>query len=745
MKKSMLYDNERAALKYQVSALKNGEEMPESDIASMLRTAYLLLNSSAPEDYNLSLSAICHVAEMKDKSNRIKELLNECIVKSRVFLYRDMLNKSDGTPLPELSMYSDFAKDFYTSSASGTVFTKDQKKIIDTFREHPRVIVSAPTSFGKTRIIEELLLEHDYDNGVLIFPTVALLSEQYSKLKKSELGKKYTIAKSSRSNPSKKKNILILTPERLISFLDDNPDFRPDFFTMDEIYKSDVASDDERFKVFTYCLYRLARLCNKFYLIGPFFTNFSSGFCKRFDAKFLKFESEIVQKDFYTKEDLLAGKLAGSPIRVIQDESKTLARALNTLSDDRSLIYRYRKGAAESTALKLAQQKETKDVYNSELIGYISDTVSPDWGLIDCLKKGVAFHHGGIPRHIQEAIIQSFEDGYVEQIVCTTSLTEGVNTSAKSVFLVDSCLGIRGRKLKPFERKNIEGRSGRFNAHFTGNVIYMDDIPPDEDNDYKINLEYWESEDISSESLIQIEREDLKDKDRQEKEALLDKLAEYSIPELLIKKNRYISIEGQIALISKLRNTEAFQACFFSGTIPTNESLNAILALTYEHLFSDNDKKTKMYTEKQLIALTKYYIGNRPNIPALMYHPIISRSQNINTRVRDTFTFTSHYLEFAWPRYLKAFGNIYNMVAVEFNEPEINMEYLMMLLEYGTDKAHEAVLKDSGVPNDIIKKIGYLFSECETFEMLRGRAAEVDDRLRNSLSSFEYALLKDYL
>lgn len=743
----MLYDNERAIVIYQVSALKNGALLAEDDLATLLKSSYLLLNSTDSDDYNICLSAICHAAEVEPKTLRISMLLNECIIKSRVFLYREMLANANGKNeiAPELDLFASFARDFYSSEVSDTVFTRDQKTILDEYRKHPRIIVSAPTSFGKTKIIEEILLEHDYMNIVLIFPTVALLSEQYNKLKKSPLGKRYTISKSSRTNASKGKNILVLTPERLISFLDDNHGFTIDFFAMDEIYKTDVDSEDDRFRVFTYCLYRLSKMSKRFYLIGPFFTDFSKGFCDRFDAKFLKFNSEIVQKDFFNKTDLISGRFSGSPIRVIQNENKTLTRSLEAIKDKRSLVYRYRKDSAERTAQFIATSKPQSEHYDQALIDYIAETVSPKWSLIDCLKKGVAFHHGGIPRHIQEAIVQSFEKGEIEQIVCTTSLTEGVNTSAKSVFLLDNYLGMKTRPLKPFERKNIEGRSGRFRTHFTGNVVYLDDIGEDNDDDYKIDLEYWEGDSITPESLMQVEHSDLKETDKSKKRDLLNELSDLRISETLIKMNRYIDIQGQVSLIKYLRENIETIDCCFSGPIPDNDTLGKILSFTYQFLFNESDKHSKRWTEKQIIAITRYWVGKRPTIPALVHYDILSSSQDINTRIRNTFTFTSHFLEFAWPKYIKAFSNIYNYVALESGNSEINLEYLLMRLEYGTDELHEVILKDAGIPNDIIKKVGHLFVGCESFDEAHLKLPSIDQQLMNLLSNFEYSLITDYI
>ena len=52
--------------------------------------SFLLRNSSDDTDYNLGLSVICHVGDKKVEDSLIQQLLVDCIVQSRVYLYADM-------------------------------------------------------------------------------------------------------------------------------------------------------------------------------------------------------------------------------------------------------------------------------------------------------------------------------------------------------------------------------------------------------------------------------------------------------------------------------------------------------------------------------------------------------------------------------------------------------------------------------------------------------------------------------
>ncbi|EFU6801408.1 hypothetical protein HT169_004727, partial [Salmonella enterica] len=123
------------------------------------------------------------------------------------------------------------------------------------------------------------------------------------------------------------------------------------------------------------------------------------------------------------------------------------------------------------------------------------NNISKSWSLVQCLKKGVAFHHGAMPRHIQDLLIDEFnknnEEG-VKYLFCTTSLTEGVNSTAKNVVLYDLKIG-DGNQIKSLDRRNIEGRAGRFMQHFLGRVFYFDHVDRDINEDTNVEIEFVDS------------------------------------------------------------------------------------------------------------------------------------------------------------------------------------------------------------------------------------------------------------
>lgn len=131
---------------------------------------------------------------------------------------------------------------------------KYQKQILELFKPNQlnRYFLSASTSFGKTHIVFEIIKQMDYDNVVLIFPTIALLSENLERLTSDESYKffveKYSIHTLSEVENIDDKNLFIYTPERYLSFVEKREnEIEFNFAFIDEVYKidNDYIIDEE--------------------------------------------------------------------------------------------------------------------------------------------------------------------------------------------------------------------------------------------------------------------------------------------------------------------------------------------------------------------------------------------------------------------------------------------------------------------------------------------------------------------
>lgn len=733
----------REDLQTKLEKLRQKIIFDNKSLEDLLIDVYRFLDSKENEDYNLCLAIICHICDIAPNDSMIQQLLHDCIIKSRIFLYDNLLQQRLRNFSPTISFQDNIATAAYTSNQTSTILTKPQMEVFKLFQEHKRLAISAPTSFGKTRIIREIIAHNNYQNIAIILPTVSLLSEQYQEIRSNLEG--YIISKSSKVKiETNKKYILILTPERMNVFLEENSDFKINFFVMDEIYKTDYKLDDDRFRVFADILYKLAKTEADFYLIGPYINDFSSNFRRKFNVKFKLFNLEIVQKDFYI--GIGSHRIGNTNIKVIADKFKSLLRILSSETiDGKFLIYRGTKQLVEDTAKKLIETWPVMS-HNEEFVSYLSENISPNWDLIACLKRGVAFHHGAMPRHIQDLIVDEFNNGRVKYLFCTTSLTEGVNTSAKNVIVYDQKIG--KNILKGLDKKNIEGRAGRFMKHFVGRVFHLDNIIEQTENNI-VEIEYFDKENPSDETLIQIDSNDLIQTNLNKKELLKKRIQELDIPYELIKGNKFVNVNGQIQLIQLLRGENMLTLYAYSGNIPNNQTLEKILSIIFDNLFSDHDKGGDYKNDigkKILMDLTRYYVYHTPTFGQLLSSVTVQKSRRKeNARIRYTFNLISKYFEFVWPRYLKAFERIYNFVATQKGYAAINLDMVIAILEYGTKDTHEILLKDAGIPSEIIKKISDYFKDCKTFDDIQKKTKNISNELENKLDNIEYRIFKKYV
>jgi hypothetical protein len=144
-----------------------------------------------------------------------------------------------------------YESSLYTDESSK--LHKFQMDILNLFEKgkQNRFFLSASTSFGKTHLVYEVIKKIQYKNIVLIFPSIALLTENLSKIKEGKIifpidYKIHTLSEI--DNEYGENNIFIFTPERFLSFLDKN--IHPptlDFIFVDEVYKIDngYIIDDE--------------------------------------------------------------------------------------------------------------------------------------------------------------------------------------------------------------------------------------------------------------------------------------------------------------------------------------------------------------------------------------------------------------------------------------------------------------------------------------------------------------------
>lgn len=123
---------------------------------------------------------------------------------------------------------------------------------------------------------------------------------------------------------------------------------------------------------------------------------------------------------------------------------------------------------------------------------YIADTVHPDYGLVEAVRKGITYHHGKLPAHVRPVIEQIIRDGDIKVIISTTSLLQGVNLPVQNIIIRNPKLYTRhydgAVQLSKYDFANLRGRAGRLLKDFIGRTFILDESSFTDEEDPQLDL-----------------------------------------------------------------------------------------------------------------------------------------------------------------------------------------------------------------------------------------------------------------
>lgn len=105
-----------------------------------------------------------------------------------------------------------------------------------------------------------------------------------------------------------------------------------------------------------------------------------------------------------------------------------------------------------------------------------AEWLGDDHPILKCLKLGVAIHHGALPTAFRKEVERLLRDGVLKVTISSPTLAQGLNLSA-TVVIIHS-LHRSGEPIETSEFKNVVGRAGRAYVDVEGLVLYpiFDDI-----------------------------------------------------------------------------------------------------------------------------------------------------------------------------------------------------------------------------------------------------------------------------
>ena len=599
-----------------------------------------------------------------------------------------------------------------------------QKELSELVLSKKNVIVSAPTSFGKSLLIEEIVASGIYKNIVIIQPTLALLDETRIKLKQYSDHYKI-IVRTSQEASQEKGNIFLLTAERVLEY-PNMPEI--ELLIIDEFYKLSKQREDNRANILNIAFLRLMKNPNcRFYLLGPNIDNISSGFREKFDAVFLKTDYSMVYTETEDRYENVKKKRGGK----VSDED--IFSVLDN-AEDQSLVFCSSPSTARKLAFAYCEHLEKNGVYKNAdvpLIEWIHENLSVEWSLAHCLANEIGVHDGSMPKHITASTINYFNNRKIRVLFCTNTIIEGVNTSAKNVIYYDNKIGTRD--VDYFDYANIRGRAGRLMEHCVGKVINLKKPPQLEQ--MNVDIPAFTQNPIDDEVLVNIEKDDVKEFNMhryQQFESLPDDL------KVILKRNA-VSIRDQLELLPIIR--EMLLDPKRKNDIVWNSlrdkklyhHLNTIFNLVKDRFVEGNDKnvllsvgwmasQTTSYlynkdihqlVEDRLSYLAKAYLKKEnPDFDEKTFlldqfvkkYPIEARRLS-DDAIETVFKFQKNWLQYKIPKWLNVVDSLQKYVAKELGVQSGDYSFVAEAIENEFSDSNVRILSEYGVPSSAIKKI----------------------------------------
>lgn len=380
-----------------------------------------------------------------------------------------------------------------------------QLSLIKEMERNEKVLISAPTSFGKTTLVLEYLFNnvHLLNNIIFILPTKSLIEELYLKLlkinKQIPQFQRYDIT----LNILKKtgRTIRILTPEKFLNYYEYNGLYNIDFIVMDEVYKIENDGEqidgsvvDNRSYKFRKVLELISDTNIKVIALSPYTylkEESMKGFMEKYqiieinrNIKYVHHEYENLSTTSSYADFFECDKPLNKDYKTIPQKAYLILKKINR---SKNIVYI----SDISKGLDIIQliKENNLDFLNNEIneeeknrydifVKHLEETYNledgDDWYVISALKIGIGIYISSMPRYVKKEIIRLYDKGVINCLFVTTAFVEGVNSTAENIIITSECTA-RNIKLNDMSLLNISGRAGRFGKKYIGKVFFISD------------------------------------------------------------------------------------------------------------------------------------------------------------------------------------------------------------------------------------------------------------------------------
>ena len=598
------------------------------------------------------------------------------------------------------------------------VFHRPQAEVYWTLMSGRSVVLSAPTSFGKSLIIDAVVASGKFRNLLIVVPTIALIDETRRRLAKRFHGEFKVITHGSQSRAER--NIFVATQERV---LQDDFGESIDFFVIDEFYKlSPARTDDDRSLLLNQVVYRLVKRTKHFYMLGPNVRGVSPDFGRR-----VKYDTFIEPY-----------RTVASELRYVSGTGNEFERLVALCKElkEPTLIFCKSPARATKVATHLVEAGlGSESPLCREAADWVGQQYHREWHFAKALNQGIGIHHGRIPRALAQFVVRAFDADNIKFLVCTSTLIEGVNTKAKNIVIFDH--EINRTPIDLFTFNNIRGRAGRMNQHFVGHV-YLFHPEPEQELPFVDMPVFEQPEDTPESLIIQIDDEDLTADSRERMKRFFNQdVVDYTT----LQANVGLDPQRQLNMAREIKdNLEAYVPILGWNGLPSALQVQQLCELLWRHFDGHRLGGGSVRTAPQLAFLINS-LRSTPTARAMIASQV-AYWRDPDIAVQSVLDFLRLWANFNFPRLLRCLDRIQKDLFRRAGMPPGDYEYFANKVEnYFLDPGIVA-LDEYGIPLEVARKLHRnLVSDGNldgTLEKLRQLDVE-----KTSLSAFEKALVLD--
>jgi hypothetical protein len=684
----------------------NREWLADQGFSALVEISRLLDSNS-----NSGRDALIRSLEHRDVLGAYSEIIDALIQKAGLYPY---LLEDAVLTTSDLVNY-----EYHTAEGlDGIHLHSAQARVYRALMDGVNVILSAPTSFGKSLLIDAVVASGRFDCLVVIVPTIALIDETRRRLSQRfrKIFKIITHPSQERSG----KDIFILTQERYVEF---EEGINPQFFVLDEFYKLSPNRGDERTFTLNQAFYKLFKSGAQFFLIGPNVQDI------KVDEDDLNFR--FFRFDFSTVATEIRYSGKGTQEENALDICKSIAEP--------TLIFCKSANSAYSLAEFLIENGVSEPTREaSEIADWLRKNYHPEWVLARLLDHGFAVHHGSLPRSLAYHMLRKFNEGAIRFLFCTSTIIEGVNTSAKNIIIYDN--KIATKKFDHFTFNNIKGRAGRMFQHFVGHV-YVLHPEPDPELPIVDIPSITQSAEAPESLLIHLEQGDLSDSSIEQLRYLH---AQDYLPMDVIRLNNGVDPGSQVNLASEIAsNLQHYSRILAWRGFPNGDQLREVCRLIFDFLMGGKGRDGIVSMNQLYFQISRF--ASSRSIPDLLQAELgNSRNETPSQAIEGVLKFLRQWCEFHFPRYLSSLDRIQRTVLGKHGQDTGDYSPFIVSVKHLFMHPAVTVLEEYGLPYTVTQKILKSYELGEDVDSFIENLRRIDPGTLN-LPSLESEMLTDAL